>query len=270
MDYSDRMTSFARLGFAARGLVYIMIGVLAFDASRTGAQANDNQGALGSLADTHAGRILLAFCALGFAGYAIWRFTEAVMDPERKGHDLKGSFERAAYVISGVANASLAIVAAKLALQQSRAGSGSPGDARAESWSGWLMEQPGGVLLLVLVGVGFFATAVTQAIKAYKASFDNLNGDVPAPKYVRWVGRLGYGARAIVFAIIGWLIVSAALNHDPEQAGGLGDALDKLRSQPEGAVILAIVGIGLALFGAFSLVEARYRRIRVVKPHISI
>lgn len=270
MTYSNRLTLIARLGFAARGLVYILIGWLAFDAMHTGAEPSDNQGALGSLADSSLGRVILAVCALGFAGYAFWRITEAILDPENRRESMKGRFERAAYLISGGANASLALIAGKLALQRSRGGASSPGDESAQSWSGWLLEQPGGVALLVLVGVLLFVTAATQAIKSYKARFNELNGDVPAPAYVRWIGRLGYAARALVFAIIGWLLITAALNHDPEQAGGVGEALSQLRSQPEGPYLLGIVGVGLALFGVFSLVEARFRRLKVSKPDFPI
>ncbi|MFZ2981036.1 MAG: DUF1206 domain-containing protein, partial [Sphingobium sp.] len=102
--------------------------------------------------------------------------------------------------------------------------------------------------------------------KAYKARFDKMGGDVPAPDYVRWIGRFGYAARALIFAMIGSFVIMAALNHDPDQAGGLGEALQQLRSQSYGALLLAVVAVGLALFGLFSLIEAKYRRIKVIKP----
>jgi len=265
MTYSDRMTMLARLGFAARGLVYILVGWLAFVASRTGGEPSDNQGALGSLSDTPMGQALLAICALGFAGYAFWRLAEGALDPEARSRTHKGKFERISYLISGAANGVLCIVAGKLALRQSPARHGSPGDESAQSWSAWLLDKPGGVALLCAIGIGLFLVAGAQALKAYKASFDELDGDVPAPAYVRWIGRMGYGARAVVFAIIGWLLISAAIHHDPARAGGLGDALAELRAQPEGSWILAIIGLGLSLFGIFSLVEARYRRLKVPK-----
>lgn len=89
---------------------------------------------------------------------------------------------------------------------------------------------------------------------------------IPRPDYVRWIGRCGYAARALIFALIGWFVISAALNHDPDQAGGLGEALKQLRAQEEGTIILSVVAFGLGLFGVFSLIEARYRRMRVAKP----
>lgn len=266
MRYGDRMTKVARIGFAARGLVYILIGWFAIDVAANGGQPTDNQGALGTLAGAPMGQILLAVCALGFVGYAIWRLTEAIMDPENRSRDMKGKFERAGYAVSGITHLVLATAAARIALQQAAAREGSPGDASAESWSAWALQHPGGVVLLTLVGVGFVVVAAAQAVKAYKARFDELGGDTPAPDYVRWIGRCGYGARAVIFALIGWFIISAALNHDADRAGGLGEALKQLRAQEQGALVMSVVAFGLLLFGVFSLIEARYRRIRVVTP----
>ncbi len=266
MTYNDRMTLLARIGFAARGLVYILIGWFSLDMALHGGEATDNQGALGSLSDMPLGHVLLAICALGFAGYAVWRLTEAATDPEHRGRTAKGKFERLGYAVSGLSHILLAIAAGRMALAQKAEQGGSPGDQSAQSWSAWLLQQPGGTILLILIGIGFLIVAAAQALKAYKAHFDELDGDVPAPDYVRWAGRLGYGARSIVFALIGWFIISAARDHDPDQAGGLGEALEQLNAQDEGTLILSAVAVGLGLFGVFSLIEARYRRIRVRKP----
>ncbi|OAN58259.1 hypothetical protein A7Q26_14650 [Sphingobium sp. TCM1] len=266
MAYSDRMTLLARIGFAARGLVYILIGWFALDVALHGGETTDNQGALGTLADAPLGHILLAVCAVGFSGYALWRLTEAITDPEKRGRTLKGKFERLGYAISGISHIMLATAAGRLALEQTAKQQGSPGDESAQGWSAWLLGQPGGVFLLVLAGILLLIIAAAQALKAYKARFDELGGDVPAPSYVRWIGRWGYAARALVFSLIGWFIISAALNHDPDRAGGLGEALEQLRAQDEGAVLLSVVALGLALFGLFSLIEARYRRMKVYRP----
>lgn len=268
MTYSDRMTLFARIGFAARGLVYILVGWLAFDVALHGGETTDNQGALGTMASAPLGHVLLAVCALGFAGYAVWRLTEAVADPEKRGRTLKGKFERLGYAVSGVAHIALAFAAGRLALAQGPRERGSPGDESTQGWSAWLLDQPGGTVLLVLVGISLFMVAVAQALKAYKGKFPELDGDVPAPDYVRWIGRAGYAARALIFSIIGWFLISAALNQDANRAGGLGEALEQLRAQDEGALILSVVALGLGLFGLFSLIEARYRRMRVHKPDL--
>ena len=141
MTYNEKMTLMARIGFAARGLVYIMVGWLALDVAANGGETTDNQGALGTLANAPLGHALLAICAIGFAGYAIWRLTEAITDPENRSRTIKGKFERAGYAFSGLTHVGLATAAARLALKQTRAQHGSPGDASAESWSAWLLTQ---------------------------------------------------------------------------------------------------------------------------------
>ncbi len=266
MSNNDRLTMLARAGFAARGLVYVLIGWFALDVALHGGKPIDNQGALGTLADAPFGQFLIGICALGFAGYALWRLTEAAIDPENRGEGMKGKFERLAYAFSGIAYAFLAVAAGQLALKQAFARHGSPGDESAQSWSAWLLNQPGGDILLILAGGIMFVIAGAQASKAYKGRFDELNGDVPAPNYVRMVGRAGYSARALIFGIIGWFLISAALNHDAGQAGGLGEALRELRGKEGGGLILGVVAIGLGLFGTFSMIEARYRRIRLTTP----
>lgn len=266
MSNNDRLTLLARTGFAARGLVYVLVGWFALDVALHGGKPIDNQGALGTLADAPFGQFLIGICALGFTGYAVWRLTEAILDPENRGRDMKGKFERLAYACSGIAYMFLAVAAGRIALRQKSARHGSPGDESAQSWSAWLLNQPGGDILLVVAGAILFVVAGAQAVKAYKGRFEELDGDVPAPDHVRMIGRAGYAARALVFGIIGWFLLSAALNHDAAQASGLGGALRELRGQEGGAYILGIVAVGLGLFGTFSMVEARYRRIRLATP----
>lgn len=261
--YDRVLTTLARIGFAARGLVYILVGWFAIDVALHGGELSDNQGALGSLADSALGRLLLLLCGIGFAGYALWRLAEAILDPERRSGSLKGRFERAGYALSGVVHAILAVGSINLALRNAPAPEGSPGDRTAQSWSSWLLEQPGGQAALVAVGLVLLAVAAAQAIKAYKSRFDELAGDVPAPREVRVAGRLGYAARAIVFIMTGWFIINAALHENPEEAGGLGAALKQLRDQDQGPLLLLIVATGLALFGVFSIVEAAYRHLKI-------
>jgi hypothetical protein len=264
MKTEDGLTLLARLGFAARGLVYLLVGWFAVDAAHTGARPTDNQAALASLVDEPLGRTLLMIIAAGLAGYALWRILEAALDPEHRGKTSKGAFERAAWALSGITHLLLAVYALRLALRHRMAGGNAPGDASAQDWSAWLMAQPAGLVLVALVGAALFVVAAAQAIKAYRASFvRNLEGDVPAPRYVRTIGRVGYAARAVVFAMIGWFFVMAALHSDPSEAGGMGQALRRLQAQESGPIFLGIMALGLMLFGIYSLVEARFRRLKV-------
>lgn len=255
----------ARLGFAARGLVYLLVGWFALDAARTGGTPTDNQAAMASLIDKPFGHLLLAVIALGLAGYAFWRLTEALFDPERLGTDAKCLFKRLGYAISGIAHILLAWSATKFAMDLSAAGGAASGDERAEDWTAWLLQQPAGALLIGLIGIILFVVAGTQVVKSARCSFlRDLEHGTPVPQHVRTIGRLGYAARAVVFVITGWFFVMAGWTSNADRAGGMGGALRELQSHDRGPILLAIVATGLFCFGLYSLVEARYRHVRVV------
>jgi hypothetical protein len=261
-------TLLAKLGFAARGVVYILVGWFAVDAALHGGEVADNQGAIGSMADGPMGPFLLAIIAAGLLGYAIWRLTEAAANPEQIGRDAKGSLKRIGHVVSGVAHLILAWTATKLAFDLGSNKDGvSPGDESAQDWTALLLEQPLGRFLVGAVALGVLVAGIQQAQKAWRGDFiRDLRGDAPAPGYVCTMGRIGYGARALVFLIIAGLFGLAAWSAHASDAGGLADALEILKAQPGGKWLLVLTGIGLGLFGAYSLVEARFRRIHVDLP----
>ncbi|WP_164913448.1 DUF1206 domain-containing protein [Sphingomonas sp. UV9] len=261
-------TLLAKLGFAARGVVYILVGWFAVDAALRGGEVADNQGAIGSMANESFGPVLLAIIAAGLLGYAVWRLTEAAANPERIGSDVKSSLKRIGHLVSGIAHVVLAWTAAKLAMNAgSRDGAVSPGDESARDWTALLLDQPAGRVLVGAVAIGILVAAFQQAQKAWRGNFiKDLRGDAPLPGYVCTVGRIGYGARALVFLIVAGLFGLAAWSAHASDAGGVADALQMLQAQPGGKWLLVLTGIGLALFGAYSLVEARFRRIHVDLP----
>jgi Domain of Unknown Function (DUF1206) len=260
-------TLLARLGFAARGIVYFLVGWFAIDAALRGGKVADNQGAIASLADEPFGEVLLAAMAAGLAGYAIWRLTEALTDPEAQGTTLKGAFRRAGHAISGIAHIILAWTAARLAMHVGEASGRVGGEDSAHDWTAWLLTQPMGRLLVALVAMGLIGAALQQAKKAWDGGFaKELSGGTPVPTHVCTMGRIGYGARALVFALIALFFASAAWVSDANEAGGMAQALATLQRQAGGQLLLATTGLGLIAFGAYSFVEARWRRISVDLP----
>jgi hypothetical protein len=261
---SSGVVGLARLGFAAKGLVYIIIGGLAAQAALgRGGRTTDSQGALSSILGQPFGRVLLAVVACGLAGYALWRFVQAALDPERKGGGVKGSAARAGYALSGVIHTGLAIEAVRMVL---RGGGGSEdGGESADHWAEMVLGQPFGPYLLGLVGAGITAFGLQQLYRAATAQLDrrlDLTGmGSGAREWTIRFGRFGLAARGVVFSVIGLLLVQAAIQLDPQDAVGLAGALRTLRQQSHGPWLLGGVAFGLVGYGLFELVRARFRRI---------
>lgn len=253
----------ARLGYAAKGTVYIIIGVLAVEAAWNGGGTTTNsQGALGTIVGSPFGQFLLGLLTIGLAGYALWRFVEAGLDSEDKGSSSKGIATRVGYVLSGIAYSALAYTAFQLTMGGAPRSNGSTQD-----WTARLLAQPFGAWLVGLVGLVVIGIGIAQIIKGFKAdvreklSLDTLND--AQRKGVILIGQWGYMARGVVFSIIGGFLVEAAVHSNASQAKGLGSALDLLARQPYGPWLLGIVAVGLVAYGIFMFVEARFRRIKI-------
>ena len=120
-----------------------------------------------------------------------------------------------------------------------------------------VLDAPGGALLLGAVALALAATGLYQLIKAAKLDFlRHLSPRVARQSWMRWAGRAGYAARGVTFLAIALFVWRAASESRADEAGGMGEALASLPAW--GGFLIAA---GLALFGLFSLVEARYRRI---------
>jgi hypothetical protein len=240
-------------------MVYILIGVLAVQIAfgQTGERA-DQAGALQSVAEKPFGKFVLWLVVVGFAGYALWRATEAVVghtDEESAG---KRAAKRGIEAVKALIYFGLAFLAFRIATDK---GSGKGGERASAD----LMKESGGRWLVGLIGVVLVAVAIYFVVKAIKASFadDLALGQVSAGArtQIMRLGRAGYLARGIVTAILGGLVVVAAVQFDPKKARGLDLALRELAAQPYGRWLLVAVALGLMCFGAFSCVEARFRRL---------
>ena len=252
---------FARAGLAARGAVYCLVGALALMAAiGAGGDVGGNESALRSLVAKPFGAAMLGAVGLGLVFFAAWRIVSAAVDADRHGRSAKGIGVRAIHLVSGLFNGALAVTAFGLAL--GLAGSGGPEDAAAKDWTAWLLTQPFGRWLVAAVGLAIVGGGLFHLWKSWKG--DMLKRlSVPSAKHdlALALGRAGYAARGVVFAVIGGFLIVAAIRSDSDQAKGLGGALEALEEQPYGWALLALVAAGLAAFGAFGFVQARWRRI---------
>lgn len=93
----------ARLGFAAKGFLYGVVGLLAFLAAiGEGGRITDTNGALRAIVSQPFGHTMLLILAIGLFGYAAWRTLEGIVDSEGRGDALKDLAVRASYVVRGL------------------------------------------------------------------------------------------------------------------------------------------------------------------------
>jgi hypothetical protein len=245
----------------ARGVVYGIVGILAVKvALGGGGKTTDQQGALKSTAGEPFGKVLLILLAIGLFGYALWRLVRAAIGhgPETGDDDTK---DRISGVVSGIAYGALCVTAVKILIG---AGSSSS-SSKTENATGGVLGWPAGRYLVIAAGLVVIGVAVDQAIKGLSRKFredsktermsDGMDQAFTA------VGVIGYVARAVVFALIGWFVIKAAIDYDPDKAVGLDQALAKLSSSAFGPAVLGIVAAGLVAFACYSVLDARYRRV---------
>ncbi len=255
----------ARVGYLARGVVYILVGVLALMvALGLRGTTEGKTGALATIANASFGRYLLVALAIGLAGYSLWGFVRAIFDPLRKGKSPKGLAERAGFVVSALSYGALVLPALNLAMGN---GSGASDGQSAQKGTALLLAQPLGHWLVIAAGLIGMAGAGGQLWAGITARFKkDFKPGMDRREYdwaVRF-GQFGYIARGVIFAMAGFFLVRAALTFNPQEAKGLDQTLATLARQPYGTVLLGVVALGLVSFGIYSIMCMRW--IRVVKP----
>ena len=235
----------ARFGFVTRGFLYIVISLLVIGTGRT----EDLTGAMEYL-QRGFGRWLLFLMIAGMFGYGLWRVSDSAFGMDSGRHHPKAWRRRIAAGTSGVIYLFLAYKALRIMLQgYSNAGDAHEHAARA-------LHLPGGTLLLGGAAAVLGGAGLVQLYKAGSCSFLRHLGEGAHRPFAKWLGRIGYAARGVIFLTVAWLLARAALNHSAAEAGGLEQALDALRGPLE-----IPVAAGLLLFGLYSFIEARYRSI---------
>jgi hypothetical protein len=256
--HSDGFEWLSRAGFVARGVVYVVIGILAVKLASGSGDANaSQQGALRSIAAQPLGEMLLILVAAGLAGYASWRLVRAIL-----GHGPEGSDEgvdRLAALASGIAYAVLCAIAVEILL-------GSGGNAgNTKTTTSGVFGWPAGTWLVGCIGFVLIGVGLYQGYRGVSKDFleDSKTEQMSsrARAVFKRVAMFGYLARMVVFVLVGIFLVHAAIDFNPSQAVGLDGALAKVDHASYGPALVGIVAAGLIAFGVYSLADARYRRL---------
>lgn len=254
MDRISRLETWARLGYAARGVVYMLLGWIALSSGK----AMSTRETVQAVDRFPGGAPLLIALALGLFGYGAFKIYSAILDLDNKGDDAKGRVERVARAAGGTAYLFLAFVAVRQALKhdgRAEAGQAGGSGGAGQDVATQVAHGGGGDTLLILAGLVILGVAAAQFFVAWKAKFSN---EMPgAPQWVKPAGQVGYAARAIIIAITGYYAIKAGL--DGERVRNSGDAFAMVEAS--NPLIFKLIAVGLILFGLVSLMMARFRRI---------
>ncbi len=247
----------ARMGYGARGVLYLVMGVLALQlATRRRQGEADKMGALQEIGSKPFGKALLLLLAISFLGYAAWHLLESLLNFERQ-----GAGGRLFRVLRATLYLSLSWATVQLAIA-SKSGSE---DEKSKDFTAKVLSWPAGAALVVAVGLIWLALAVHSGRQAtgdrYKEHLNRAKMSAREEEVIGVIARAGLFSRAIVFATVAVFFFQAALTNDADKATGIDDALRRVATAPYGRIILAGLAAGLIAFGIWSFAEARYRRV---------
>lgn len=259
-SHKKRIVKLARTGYAAKGVVYSLIGILAIQtALGTGGKTTGARGVLKEIASAPFGQILLILIAAGLAAYVAWRIAQSVLDPEERGSNFKSILIRIGFLFSGLIYSSIVFAAIKIVAGSS---SGNDGEGQQQA-AATVMEQPLGKWLVIAGGAIAVGAGLYQLYKGLSKKFlkkfnaNKLNDK--KKKLIKYTGIIGFSSRFVVFSLIGLFFIKAGINSNPKQAGGIEEAMLEILIQPHGTVLLGILAAGLFLYGFFMILTAKYR-----------
>jgi hypothetical protein len=257
----DTLERLGRAGLVARGCNYVIVGWLALlIATGDQTQEADRQGAVAAVARQPFGEWLVIALVVGLAGYAAWRLAEAITGHTSSDADA-GTFKRIGAAAKAALYAGFAVSTLGILLRGQK---GNGGDQQ-RTWTArvldWPLGRPAVVAAgIIVIGAGLFNIwrGIAQRFADRLKEHELHGASEPA---VRVLGTAGHLGRGVAFALVGSFVVQAALTHDPDRSRGLDGALHTLVARSYGPPLLVAVALGLALFGAYSLAEARWRRV---------
>lgn len=244
----------ARIGYAAKGITYVLIAILALQAAWGPGSAENTRGALKSVDSGTGGKALLLLIAVGLGAYALWKLYILIFNPENDGWS-----KRITALFVAFTNGGFAFEAFTLAFSLSADHSDHD---QAVHWSAVLMSHKAGVVAVVIAGLFAGAYGLGQFVRAMRRKVDEhlrkLKLPADAKRWIIFACKFGIAARGVVFTLLGWFLVRAAIDYDPREARDFGNTLNELRQQPMGRTMLGTVAFGLLAYAVYQFLRARF------------
>ena len=258
----------ARGGYAARGVIYLIIGIFALLAAQDATKPKDSHKGLEALLSQPFGHVLVGLVVAGLLAFAGWRVIQATRDVDHHGKNFKGLVIRAGLLAGGIVNGALAFFALGLLISGLRSSGNSGGDQTKDLLAHFLSWEHSN-LWLYLVALVPLGVGIAHIIKGWKATFEKyFEADEDVMRYVRPVSRFGLIARGVVFIEIALLLLISGSKYKAMDPPGMKDALDALQNLPAGGVVLMVMALGLIAFAVYSFAQAFWRKINMDVPGV--
>ena len=265
------LVTVARLGWVAKGVVYMLVGVLAVPIAIDGLRGErggggqdeaSQTGAVAKIAETSFGSLALWIIAIGLALYVVWRLISILLPAE---NSATVWLTRVGYLVSAVVYSALAWSALSLARRERSGSSAGSEDAKVERFTRELMEKTGGRWLVAAVGVVLIGVGAYFVVKGVRAKFrDELEPGGVGPfshEAIVTLGRVGWVGRGVVMALVGWFVTRAAVEFRADEAKGIDGALRDATWSTLGALVVAFAAIALVMYGLFCVISAPRERL---------
>ncbi|MFD1095858.1 DUF1206 domain-containing protein [Salegentibacter chungangensis] len=257
---NTKLKKVARTGYVAKGIVYGITGVLTFLAAfNMGGQKAGKLQVMDFLEKQPFGNVLLVLIAIGLLCYVVWRFIQSFQDPEHIGEDTKGKIKRVAFFISGLIYLGIAGYAVMQLLNTGSSSGGSGGPMSS------ILTGSAGVYIFAIIGISLAGTAIYQIRRAltgkYLKNFDYKSiSEEKRRKTIKNTGYLGHIARGIIFGILSFFFIRAAIHSDTNDIKSTADAFSFLQDSSYGSWLMGIVAAGLVCYAIYVFMVARYRK----------
>jgi large-conductance mechanosensitive channel len=260
---SDALENLARVGLIAYGIVHLLVAWIALQLAWGGGNGHsaDQSGAMSTLANQPFGKPLLWILALGLVALAVWQAAEVFR--WRSGWSASGK-QRTEAITKSVKSVAKAIVYVALAVLAVKfaVGSGQSSSQQEQKRTAGVFNLPGGRFLVAIIGLVLIGLGIQQVVKGVKKSFlkqiDLAEAPPKATRLITRLGQVGFPGKGVSLGVVGGLLGYAAVTYDPKKASGLDGAMRTIAQAPFGGVLLTLVALGLAAFGAFCFARARY------------